>query len=105
MRLLNNTLRKLKFFRVEERKSDYVGTEQKCVQTGCFPVQLEIKQSVSTDGRNGQEKYSDAKLYFPPDLPVKIGDGFCITGDIPQYRIISVAEYTDHCTAEAVLWK
>ncbi|MDD6081517.1 MAG: hypothetical protein PUB89_01575 [Oscillospiraceae bacterium] len=89
---------------MEEEKSDYVGTEKKVVEVGCFPCQVEYSQKVEK-GNNGLEKRSVCKLYFPSDLPVKIGDGFCITGNVPQYMLVSVTEYADHCVGEAELWK
>lgn len=105
MRLMNNLLEKLKFFRLEEVQSNYVGTEKRISQVGIFPAQAEYSQSVSR-GNNGLEKRSAAKLYYPSDLPVCIGDGFCsMRENNPQYMITSITEYPDHCIAEAELWK
>lgn len=101
---MNNLLKNIKFFRIEEKESDYVGTEKKVVEVGHFPCQVEYTQKVDR-GNNGLEKRSVCKLYFSSDLPLKIGDGFCITGDIPQYMLTSVTEYPDHCVGEAELWK
>lgn len=101
---MNNLLKKLRFFRIVEKESDYVGTEKKIAEVGFFLCQIEYSQRVDR-GNNGLEKHSVCKLYFPSDLPLKIGDGFCATGDVPQYMLTSVTEYQDHCVGEAELWK
>lgn len=89
---------------MEEKDSDYVGTEKIITEVGCFPCQIEFTQKVDR-GSNGLEKCSVCKLYFPSDLPVKIGDGFCVKGNKPDYMLVSVTEFTDHCVGEAELWK
>ena len=104
MRLMNNLLKKLRFFRMEEIPSDYVGTEKVVADIGTFPAQVEYT-SRTEQGTNGLERRSVAKLYMPSDIPIKIGDGFCITGGVPEYMISSVTEYRDHIVVEAELWK
>lgn len=89
---------------MEEIPSDYVGTEKAVADIGTFPAQVEYTAKVE-QGTNGLEKRSAAKLYMPADIPIKIGDGFCITGGVPEYMITAVTEYPDHIIVEAGLWK
>lgn len=104
MRLMNRLLKSVKFFRMKEIPSDYVGTEKVIDEIGIFPAQVEYISAVE-QGNNGLEKKSAAKLYMPSDVPIKIGDGFCIRGGVPEYMITSVIEFTDHIIVEAKLWK
>lgn len=104
MRLMNKLLKNLRFFRMEEKASDYVGTEKVIDEIGVFPAQVEYTSRVER-GNNGLERQSAVKLYMPADVPIKIGDGFCISGCTPEYIITSVISFVDHIIVEAELWK
>lgn len=95
----------MRFFRVMEKKSDYVGSEKVITHIGVFNVQIDYSQGVNLNGRNGLEKRSAVKLLYASGTPLKIGDGFCAQGQDPEYIITSITPYPEHCIAEAELWK
>ena len=95
----------MRFFRVMEKKSDYVGSEKVITHIGVFYVQIDYSQGVDLKGRNGLEKRSAVKLLYAAGTPLRIGDGFCAQGEDPEYIITSITEYPEHCIAEAELWK
>lgn len=101
---MNRLLNSVKFFRMEEIPSDYVGTEKVVADIGTFPAQVEYTSKVE-NGNNGLERHSAAKLYMPSDVPIKIGDGFSLGSPVPEYMIKSVVSYPDHIIVEADLWK
>ena len=86
-----------------DTESDYVGTEKTVADIGVFPAQVDVTFR-SEQGNNGFERRAAATLLFPSDLPLKINDGFCTSGTLPQYRITSIIEYPGYCKAEAELW-
>ena len=104
MRPSRNKQRSVFIFKMVNVESDYVGTETKIDCMGRFDCICETVRKSNTDDEKTKNEVI-CKMTIPRGYHFQVGFMASFkSSEKPDMKIISVAEYTNHCVCDLVSW-
>ena len=106
MRFLRKDLKKVYVFSKKESESDYVGTKVSYEPSHVIYCHITPAADKLTSEVFGERAYSMLNLMCTKNYDIKDGYRISLKGfDVPEYKVISVMEYTQHKSVVAEVIK